>query len=1135
MELFRFLFKEAPEKTQYILIMSVIAGMSEVASVLLTINGAQDVAAGRNYLLYAILLPTAAAVFILSKRISQTQTAALTEGVLEKLYVAVADDIRHAELPEIEKRDTSEIRMRMLNAQTVTDAAAKGVHAFQSLISLFFLWLYVFHISPPAGLGGLLITLFAVAVYEVIQTQMRSLAHEEDEKEGELAELFDHILYGAKEIRISQEKNGDMFVNRLTPLIRSIRETRIRTQSYFSGYWTFVNACFFTGMGSVAFLFSRIYSGETALEILIIAIYVWTPVLTIVGTLPDIENGRSAMDGLRRLARAEGDIRESVRHVRDPSEVPAKNFAELKLENVGFVYEGGDGESGFSVGPVSLAVRTGETLIVAGGNGSGKTTLMKILTGLYQPSSGMIRLDGSPADMTRYRHLFSTVFSDFHLFDALYGSDAPDDETVQELLRQTDLHRKTRWIADEKCFDRIRLSAGQMKRLALVVSLLEDKPVYVFDEWTADQDPHFRKYFYETLLPSLRDRGKMIIAVSHDDRYFHTADHLIRMEYGRVVSQTDGGFSAPLNDVCGQEEGTKRTGTDPVHEIFGKKQEYRHSFPKQFPPESEHGRKAGMGKRDRIAELSDLPGRKEIRRLIFNCILSAMAAPILIGIMFTVSGLHHGHSEWRLFCMFTITLVLYLVSFQRFVNTLTGLTEERIADIRLEVMDRVRQTDLYSFEKAGIERIHTALTYDMKSVSEVSHAVALSVRSVFTFTGFLFFMATLSLSAFSLTALIVALGVSLIVWNQLLIRQIAYSVRDREKKLLTAVTDMTGGFKELRLDSGKSDDFFHSSFMRHASRLRELKLRNAGLFADNCTLVFGLWQSLFLLVVLVLPFVGLFSESTLMTFVGVVVCLPAIQFMTTVPRVTLSSISMQRLHELGEELMHLGEEGAEPADETDLSEFAEIRYENLSFEYEEEGDRPFSVGPLNLSFRAGEIVFIVGGNGSGKSTLMKMLTGLYPVRSGAVFLNGEDIGAARCRSLFSAIFYNFHLFDQLYGLENIDADRVNDLLRLMQLEEKVQFDGDRFSTLDLSTGQRKRLAMVAAMMEDKPICMFDEWAADQDPQFRKYFYETLLPSFKAQGKTVIAVSHDDRYFHVADRVVKLEYGQIAAEPDSADI
>ncbi len=194
MELLKYFLTEAPEKTRFILIMSVIAGMSEVASVLLTINGVQDVAAGRNYMLYAVFLPMAAVVFLLSKRISQTRTAALTESILEKLYTDIANDFRHAELPEIESRDTAEIHLKMLQAQTVTDAAVRGIHAFQSLITIFFLWLYVFRITPVGGLFSLLLLAIAVAVYEVTQKLALPLMRQEAEKEKELADLLGHIL-----------------------------------------------------------------------------------------------------------------------------------------------------------------------------------------------------------------------------------------------------------------------------------------------------------------------------------------------------------------------------------------------------------------------------------------------------------------------------------------------------------------------------------------------------------------------------------------------------------------------------------------------------------------------------------------------------------------------------------------------------------------------------------------------------------------------------------------------------------------------------------------------------------------------------------------------------------------------------
>lgn len=142
-------------------------------------------------------------------------------------------------------------------------------------------------------------------------------------------------------------------------------------------------------------------------------------------------------------------------------------------------------------------------------------------------------------------------------------------------------------------------------------------------------------------------------------------------------------------------------------------------------------------------------------------------------------------------------------------------------------------------------------------------------------------------------------------------------------------------------------------------------------------------------------------------------------------------------------------------------------------------------------------------------------------------IDGSKIeNIASIRSLFSAVFSDFNLFERLYGISDINPDRVKEWIEIMELEDKVQFENGRFTTLDLSTGERKRLSLVAAVMEEKPICILDEWAAEQSPRFRKYFYESLLPRFKDLGKTVIAVTHDDMYFHAADRVLKLEYGRL---------
>jgi putative ATP-binding cassette transporter len=202
----------------------------------------------------------------------------------------------------------------------------------------------------------------------------------------------------------------------------------------------------------------------------------------------------------------------------------------------------------------------------------------------------------------------------------------------------------------------------------------------------------------------------------------------------------------------------------------------------------------------------------------------------------------------------------------------------------------------------------------------------------------------------------------------------------------------------------------------------------------------------------------------------------------------------------------------------------------MTFHYRDKsGKTLFSLSSINLTLKQGEMLFIVGGNGSGKSTLLKLLTGLYYPATGFLYVDDDEIDSSNYQSyreLFAIIFTDFHLFDRLDGLGEVDESRLKSLLRLMELNKKTKYIDGKFTNLELSTGQKKRLAFIAAVLEDKPIYIFDELAADQDPQFRKQFYEVILPDLKKQGKTIIAVTHDDKYFHVADRVLKMEYGQL---------
>jgi putative ATP-binding cassette transporter len=213
--------------------------------------------------------------------------------------------------------------------------------------------------------------------------------------------------------------------------------------------------------------------------------------------------------------------------------------------------------------------------------------------------------------------------------------------------------------------------------------------------------------------------------------------------------------------------------------------------------------------------------------------------------------------------------------------------------------------------------------------------------------------------------------------------------------------------------------------------------------------------------------------------------------------------------------------------------YERLKLEAVTHSYDNEDGDGFKLGPVDLRFRPAEVVFLVGGNGSGKTTLAKVLTGLYAPDEGAIFLDGERITNEtrdQYRQLFATVFSDFYLFESLLGLKS-DAlhEEALHYLRRLQLDRKVQVVDGVLSTTDLSHGQRKRLALLTAYLEDRPFYVFDEWAADQDPLFKEIFYLRLLPELKLRGKTVVVISHDERYFHVADRVLKLNYGKMEPE------
>jgi putative ATP-binding cassette transporter len=347
---------------------------------------------------------------------------------------------------------------------------------------------------------------------------------------------FNHLLGGFKEVKMSTARAHDLETNHLAVASRETEVRKVRAVDRLNAGQNIAHSSFYLLLASVVFaLPQHLDSTQTVMKMTYTVIFMLATIDGVMRAFPLITKANVALED---LAQIEADLAAARRSEEGPAALAAPTMRRLEMHGVVYVYTGPDGRPAFTVGPCDLTVDVGEMVFLVGGNGSGKSTLLRVLTWLYEPRAGVILWDGQLVDRSNvadYRNLFATVFSDFHLFDRLYGLHGVDPARAQALLETMGIASKTQFR--DGGFTNLELSTGQRKRLAFVAALLEDKPVYVLDELAADQDSDFRRRFYEELLPSLKARGKTLVVVSHDERYFHVADRVLVMEDGRFVKE----------------------------------------------------------------------------------------------------------------------------------------------------------------------------------------------------------------------------------------------------------------------------------------------------------------------------------------------------------------------------------------------------------------------------------------------------------------------------------------------------------------------------------------------------------------------------------------------------------------------
>jgi len=495
----------------------------------------------------------------------------------------------------------------------------------------------------------------------------------------------------------------------------------------------------------------------------------------------------------------------------------------------------------------------------------------------------------------------------------------------------------------------------------------------------------------------------------------------------------------------------------------------------------------------------------------------------------------------RFFIMFIVVISIYILTQLYIFKKASAIVDQIVQKIRIRLTEKIiKRAELIDMDNIGNSRIYNHMTHQTSEVSNYANEITAAVQSLIMVIFAVLYLGTISIEALIVTIGVVAVGIIVYLGMETKIIPFINKYNESEIKLFSTLSHLLDGFKEIKLSHDRSEDIRDhidevSKEAMNNSITTKVMYANAYIFAQTFFYV------LVGIMVFVLPrFFEMYTESvTQITAVILFIIGPLSSVVAGIPAYTRSDIAIRNILLLEAELDNLKVDPPtfNESRYKQLREFKELKFEGLEFNYYDRNkDKTFSVGPVDLNIKRGETLFLIGGNGSGKSTLLKLITALYRPVNGRILVDETEITPnfkQEYRELYSAIFADFHLFDQLYGIKNWDPDTVESLISEMRLTDKTEFKDGVFSNINLSTGQRKRIAMIVSKLEDRDVYIFDEWAADQDPQFTEYYYYTLLPELKNAGKTLIIVSHDDsKFFSTADRVLRMDDGKLSDVTDS---
>lgn len=524
---------------------------------------------------------------------------------------------------------------------------------------------------------------------------------------------------------------------------------------------------------------------------------------------------------------------------------------------------------------------------------------------------------------------------------------------------------------------------------------------------------------------------------------------------------------------------------------------------------------------------------KEIVYLLLYAIPNTVLS---FGIVYIINNILAGNERFLknymgiVFVSIIVYSYLLNVIFQKKLNKFSF---KLLYDNEKHIFSQILKAPLQRLEKLGSQRFFTAVE-DLRTFSFLPYTVTHTVNSLLMLVLCLVYMFTLStLSALIVIALIVLVAGCYFMVMKSMSKQVA-QLRGYNENYYKFVDDVMKGFKELKLSFFRRESLMNNFLIPNRNQSMDLDFKINYIFLSiNLISQYGLYFVV-AVILFILPEMGLLSRADVISYVVIILFIsgPINNIINLQQMYTRFMVANARIKKFINDFEIVDD--TYNSNSKEKQDFQSLSFKDITFSYHNENEESasFTSGPINFDIQQGETIFIVGGNGSGKSTFINLLTGLYKPTGGTMLMNGEEKADVTeiTQSLISAVFTDNHLFSHNYDdyqLENNEEYAA--LLKTMQLNGVVENDKEESARRRFSKGQSKRMSLIFALLEKKPVLVLDEWAADQDPHFRKYFYEQLIPKLKEEGKTIIAVTHDDAYFHLADRIVKFDYGKIVRD------